>query len=252
MPAEINILSDWKPAKVDRHHKVAIGKTESARKNMKEFKISRSKIQHLALSFASNPCSETFSPLEAEVRWSMRSKIMSIVKDDEATSEAYNIALLAIYRNISKYDPTKGSFHTWAVTIARHTAINYIEEHAAAERRNVAVPMSSLGDIDACGADGIIDIIYNGKSYDVYNTSKMLESVYDASMECIGYINPAVAEVLRARYVYGMKMNEIAESLNIPLHTVKNRILKGRALLLQEVKQRYPELHEMYRSPEPI
>lgn len=50
-------------------------------------------------------------------------------------------------------------------------------------------------------------------------------------------LKPQMAEVLDLMYIQQMKLHEIAEYMNIPMNTVKTRVVRGRNLLKEQIKQ---------------
>jgi DNA-directed RNA polymerase specialized sigma24 family protein len=68
--------------------------------------------------------------------------ILNMVRDRELAQDLLQDSFLKIWRYIDKYDADRGSFFTWLLNVARHTAIDALRASrpARAVRLTVALP----------------------------------------------------------------------------------------------------------------
>ncbi len=127
------------------------------------------------------------------------------------------------FRKIHTYDQSKSQFLTWLCTIARNTALDVLE---AEKRSRPAAHLVSLDDAgQASSAEGIPD-----QTDDALNS--LIRTEYEE--ERIKYIDrlpELYREVSRRRLIDGMKYNEIAESLDLELNTVKTRLRRAKQIM---------------------
>ena len=62
------------------------------------------------------------------------------------------------------------------------------------------------------------------------------EKVTEAIHEAIDNLDPLYQEIVRDRLVNDMKYNAISSKHNLPLHTIKNRISRGKRILQSGLK----------------
>ena len=109
------------------------------------------------------------------------------------------------FRKIHTYDQSKSQFLTWLCTIARNTALDALE---AEKRSRPSAHLVSLDDAER--------VKYIDRLPELYR------------------------EVARRRLIDGMKYNEIAESLDLELNTVKTRLRRAKQIM-DELRERDEE-----------
>lgn len=125
------------------------------------------------------------------------------------------------FRQISSYDPSRSRFITWLRTIARHTALDLLEQESRIH--NVIVPMEDAGSKSSF-VDSIDDV------------DSPLESIIrnEDQIETGKYIErlPVLyREIARKRLLDGLQYKEIAQEMNIELNTVRTRIRRAKDLI---------------------
>lgn len=140
--------------------------------------------------------------------------IRRILGDDQLAEDALQKSMLKIWQSISSYEASKGSFFTWISTIARNTAIDQKRLKAfQAKKKTVSVD----------------DVVYRSEftmpSGANIDASKLLEALEENNRIVLEYA-----------YLKGYTQQEIAETLNIPLGTVKTRLRKAISVLRDQLK----------------
>ena len=135
-------------------------------------------------------------------------------------SDAEDVAqetFVRAYQHLAKFDP-KYPFGAWLLTIARNLALNYKQRRPPA-----ADPLPEEG----AGRKSLAS-----PGADPAKTIEDRESM-SAIRSAIWAIQQEFREALALRYVEGLKYEEIAARLKVPMGTVKSRIFKGRDRLVE-------------------
>src|SRR5262249_2056252 len=108
------------------------------------------------------------------------------------------------------FDPGKGRFITWLLTVTRRLAIDMLRQRQRREPRAGLLFM----DEDPVLWENILSVDGSG------DLRRNLQSV-------LNEIPSEQRDLIELVYFYGMSHNDIAESLKLPLGTVKTRIRLG-------------------------
>jgi len=128
-----------------------------------------------------------------------------IVNDEAIAKELCQDVFLKVWEKSDMYDKSKGRFFTWLLNIARNKAIDYTRSKAyKIKKKNHSIDLFvSIGEKPT-------EI---GKDPEEYKRLRfMLKTLKD---KCI--------EIIKNLYFKGMTQADAAESLSIPLGTVKSR-----------------------------
>jgi RNA polymerase sigma-70 factor (ECF subfamily) len=139
--------------------------------------------------------------------------IVRIVNDKELAEEILQKSFLKIWQNIDSYDSAKGSFFTWILTIARHSAIDEVRSKRFENLEKTNSLETTVYELDhtILSSDGI----------DVNKLLSALDQKYK--------------DVLDVVYLQGYSHSEAAKKLDIPLGTVKTRIKKALSTLRSQL-----------------
>lgn len=134
-----------------------------------------------------------------------------MLSNDEDAHDAAQETLVKVLRNLDRYDPNR-SFTTWVFGIARNTCI---DEHRRRRRRAWDEPKER-------------DVVETGPSPQQQAAASERARILLAALE---QLPPMYREVLILYHFEHLKYREIAETLDIPLGTVMNRIFRARQKL---------------------
>ena len=143
--------------------------------------------------------------------------------DEYAVEDICSRSFEKAFRQIQTYDEGRSQFLTWLCTIARNTALDSLEQERRVHPKNQIIYLDD--EAQASGVEGIPD-----QTDDALNSLIRNES----EAERIKYIDrlpELYREVARRRLIDGMKYNEIAESMDIELNTVKTRIRRAKRII---------------------
>lgn len=133
-----------------------------------------------------------------------------VLNDQMAAEEVTQDTFMRLWNKSFHYDADKGRFTTWLLTITRRLAIDMLRLR---QRRE---PKSGMLFMDEDPALWENTLTMEGGS----DLRRNLKSV-------LGQLPEDQSELIELVYFYGMSHTDIAETLDIPLGTVKTRIRLG-------------------------
>ncbi len=143
--------------------------------------------------------------------------ISRIVNSEETAQDVLQDTFVKIWKNLEKYDNSKGTIFTWMLNIARNGAID--STRSKHERNKIQNPELFVSIPEEPGSEMHID--------------------HMGIREVLVTLKPEHQLIINYLYIQGYTQEETAGALNIPLGTVKTRarmaILRLRELL--KVKQ---------------
>jgi len=133
-----------------------------------------------------------------------------VLNDQMGAEEVTQDTFMRLWNKSYSYDPAKGRFTTWLLTVTRRLAIDMLRLRL---RREPKAGMLFM-DEDPALWENILSV--DGGS-DLRRTLK----------SALSQLPTDQSELIELVYFYGMSHNDIAETLSIPLGTVKTRIRLG-------------------------
>lgn len=136
--------------------------------------------------------------------------------DHEA--EAENLlqdSFIKVWRNIDRFDQSKGRLFTWLSTICRNTALNFLR---SAENRSRFPIQTGSESVYTAG------LVSEPHQYDHIGIKKQVVKLDEKHRTVINLI-----------YYWGYTQQEVAEKLNVPLGTVKSRTRTALQLLKEQL-----------------
>ena len=136
--------------------------------------------------------------------------------------------LVELWRRASDYDAARGSVRAWLLTITRSRALDALRARSRRPRgQQIAI-------------DDKRSLESPGSAPDVLVSSTRW---YRALTQAVQSLNEEQREVLERSYFYGMSHGQIADDLNLPVGTVKSRILAG----VRALRTTLPIVHRAMR-----
>jgi RNA polymerase sigma-70 factor (ECF subfamily) len=136
-----------------------------------------------------------------------------VCRDDNLAEDVVQEVFLAFWRDPERFDPGRGGFATWILTLVHHKSVDAVRRESAVRRRTVAVidEGQEWSIPPAPGADlGALQSMEAGQ-------------VRDA----LGRLPPEQREALTLAYFGGYSQREVAALTGVPLGTVKSRMFTG-------------------------
>ena len=128
-----------------------------------------------------------------------------IVGDKQVGEDLLQEVFVKIWRNIDTYDTSKGTLFTWMLTITRNVSKDYLRSKLNQHRIRTAG--NGLESFDQFNP--LYESKYRNESHDLPQLIRNLDTKYKNVIDLV--------------YIYGYSQAEVAETLNIPLGTVKTR-----------------------------
>lgn len=150
-----------------------------------------------------------------------------ILGSTELAEEAMQDTFMKVWRLSSRWDPAKGRFSSWLLTITRYTAIDLLRT----EQRQATPEASGLDNVTPPADDTARPddpLLHDGRMLRELMTRLPFEQ----------------SQAIQMAFFQGLTHRELAERLNLPLGTVKTRVRLG----LQKLKSLWTETTETQES----
>jgi RNA polymerase sigma-70 factor, ECF subfamily len=140
---------------------------------------------------------------------------------EEATQDTF----LKVWDQGSRWDPAKGKFSSWLLTVTRYTAIDRLRQ----EQRHNSTSIEHAPDTPSPIGNPHDPRLQDGRLL----------------RELMTQIPSEQAELIEQAFFAGMTHQELADKLGLPLGTVKTRVRLG----LQKLRALWIEAHEFNEDP---
>ena len=141
---------------------------------------------------------------------------------DEAEDLTQEI-FVKVYQTLDRFTETEGSFPAWLMTVARNHAIDHYRRRKEEHRRKADDP--AVIEFMASGEEGPLRALERGERVALVHRG-------------LRALPLDLREPLILCDLQGLAYEEAAETLQIPLGTVKSRINRGRLELARRLKDR--------------
>lgn len=129
--------------------------------------------------------------------------VLRTVQSPELAEEVVQDVFLKIFRNIDSFDENKGKFYTWAINVARNTAIDATRTSDFRNRQKT---------------DQFDFVVYR----ESHPATTKIETI--GLREIVGKLDEKHRRVIDLAYFQGYTQTEIEQEMNIPIGTVKTRL----------------------------
>lgn len=132
-----------------------------------------------------------------------------ILNDQMAAEEVTQDTFMRLWEKSHTYDPQKGHFVVWLLTITRRLAIDVLRQRS---RQNLRQDMLFIDENPQ-----LWENVLSSGSNELRRTLMLVMKELPSEQR----------DVIGLAYFYGMSHSDISEYLNLPLGTVKTRIRQG-------------------------
>lgn len=137
--------------------------------------------------------------------------VLKVVRSPEQVEEVTQEVLIDLWRTATRYDPSRGSVTTWAITLAHRRAVDRVRsEQASSDRERNAT--AAAGET----------VAYNQVEDQVIDNLE-----HEQVKRCMGSLTQLQHEALTLAYYAGYTYREVAELLHANLATIKTRMRDG-------------------------
>ncbi|MBM7615423.1 RNA polymerase sigma factor [Alkaliphilus hydrothermalis] len=159
--------------------------------------------------------SELFRELVGRYKKAVYSLCYRMLKNHEEAEDLSQEAFIKTYNYLGKYDPSY-KFSTWILKIATNTTIDYLRK-----KKVETLPLEEEIATKQEGASA--EAVY------FHHHNK------DLIQEAINQLPADYRTLIVLYHQYGLSYKEIADSVNLPMTKVKNRLHRGRSLLKEKL-----------------
>lgn len=189
-------------------------------------------LKDLGFQFKQTRSEKVFTELYNRIRPGLYNYIFQIVKNNDDTENLISHVMSTVYNKIDTYDP-KWHISTWIYRIAYTSAcmelrfrkarkITHMSQLEQSENKNL-ISKIEFESIETYKDDLIIEEELQEKEGNSNRLQTIVKSLPDE-----------YRVVIEEKFFNDMKYEEIAQKLNIPLHTVKNRISRGKRIIKEK------------------
>jgi RNA polymerase sigma-70 factor (ECF subfamily) len=157
------------------------------------------------------------------------------VKNREVAEELTNDVFLKIREKISLYDEQKSGFNTWVYTVANNTIIDYFR---ASKNEKQVQQISDFQDEE--GRETLQIPANDGRT--TAATEIETQELSQEMLKAFRGLKPSYRRVAIQYFLRQKQYDEIAETLNIPIGSVKGMIFRVREMLQSQLKPVYQTL----------
>jgi RNA polymerase sigma-70 factor (ECF subfamily) len=154
--------------------------------------------------------------------------------DQQLAEDAFQATFIAIFRKADQFEAGR-SFRPWLYTIATNKAIDTQRSKKRSRLRSLDADLSRSSGSGQGRQLSMLEQLVDPTA-DVQNQTDLSETRHEVR-EAIDELNDISKQVIHLVYFQGMKYSEAAETLDIPIGTVRSRLHMA-VRKLQEVWQR--------------
>jgi len=177
--------------------------------------------------------SEAFEELVDTYQGPVFGFVYRLLEDPSEASDVTQEVFLKVFRKLREFRG-ECSLKTWVYRIAIHEASNrrrWFFRHRLREK-----PMENEREEDGSQWENLVD--QRDTPYEALHRREQIELITQA----LRSMDERLRVALVLRDIEGLSYNEIADTLQISLGTVKSRILRGREALKARLQRQAPEL----------
>jgi RNA polymerase sigma factor (sigma-70 family) len=126
---------------------------------------------------------------------------------EEVTQDAF----LALWRTPEAFDPTRGAFRSFFLSLVHHRAVDTVRREERLRKR-----AERASNLEPVRGEDVADVVVE----DAYLGVRRKEV-----LEALAILSPEQRQVIELAYFGGLTQTRIAERLGIPVGTVKTRTL---------------------------
>ncbi|BDZ42540.1 RNA polymerase sigma factor SigK [Paraoerskovia sediminicola] len=164
-----------------------------------------------ALAACAGGDSDAFGPVYDALSPSVFGAALAVLRDRDHAAEVTQEVMVEMWQTAERFDATRASARTWAVTLTRRRAIDRVRSEQARRARDQK-------DLDASAV---------GRERDV--VAEEVDSAFEraAVRDCLDTLTETQRESVVRAYYGERTYREVAEDLGAALPTVKSRIRDG-------------------------
>lgn len=201
--------------------------------------MSKKTYRELTETFLETRSDADFTALYRRIKPGLRTYVYKIVKDNEIAEDITINTLTKMWTKIEQYDP-QYQITTWLYRIAFNASLGYIKERkqktSLSKLLTYGVEIDHSGSMPSALSDYISDYEDQKTESDYLEEQAALDAKYGETLYAMKNLKEMYRDILVDRMLNGMKYEDLANKYDLPLQTIKNRIRRGKALIVEAVE----------------
>lgn len=185
--------------------------------------------EEIVAAMAAGDSGPALSAFYAQFAGMVLALLMKMLGSRAEAEEILQEVFVELWRRAPQYDPARGSVVAWVVTVARCRALDALR----ARSRRHKDRQTEYAEGDA--------LVTEGGRPDVLVSSTRW---HQALRQAFQRLNAEQRAVLELSYFQGMSHGQIADTLGLPVGTVKSRILAG----MRSMRTMLPVIHRAMKA----
>lgn len=200
-------------------------------RNKKENPLS---LKDLGYKYYETRSEKVFTELYNRIRPGIYKYIFQIVKDHDDTENLVSYTMTQVYNKIDSYDP-KWHISTWIYRIAYTSACMEL-------RYRKGRKTTTISTIESSENKNLMSKMEFDSIEDHRDVLEIAEEKYEEDQNllllhrAIDGLPEEYRSVIHDKFFNDLKYEEIAKKYDIPLHTVKNRVTRGKRLIREKIE----------------
>ena len=200
--------------------------------------------EELLLGYCASGDRDLFAELVRRYERELYSYLRRYLGDAEMAEDAFQAAFLQVHLKCEKFESGR-AFRPWLYTIATNQAIDAQRR----SRRHRMVSLDRAGHTDGDEVGKLLDLLV---SHEAAPTAQLAADERKEWIgRAIGELPQVLRDVIQLVYFQDMKYREAADTLDIPVGTVKSRMHAAVARLSEAWTQTHPETSPNKTSAHP-
>jgi RNA polymerase sigma-70 factor (ECF subfamily) len=186
-------------------------------------------LKELGFKFKETRSDRVFNELYHRVRPGLFNYVNKILQNTDESNLVVSMVMSIVYDKIDKYDP-KWHISTWIYRIGYTHACGFLRK----KKREKTTPLSYyensenknwVSKIEYESIENHADHLVQREELDEHNAEiAKMRRIVDSLPE-------EYRDVIHEKFFNELQYDEISKKLNIPLHTVKNRVARGKRII---------------------
>lgn len=148
-----------------------------------------------------------FQALYAATSGKLFALALRMLQDRAAAEDAVQDAFVEVWRQAAAFDRARGPAMAWMTVIVRNRAIDALRRDGRNPAARNAVDLDSLAPLAGAEGAGSVELLTLAR--------------------CLGGLEPEVQKMILLAYLEGRSRDELAESFDRPVNTVKTWLRRG-------------------------
>lgn len=140
-----------------------------------------------------------------------------IVGSTDSSNDVLQESFVQIWNNAKSYTPAQGNPTTWMTSIVRYRAIDKVRHEGRHQNRPHHEEEAKI----------LLSTVNDDTQEEVYSRYRLNEQL----KECLSAMNDKFKQSIELAYLYGYSREELAETLDTNINTVKSWLKRGSAQL---------------------